>query len=222
MSAPRPSRVLRLPQVLAMLLAFFLAAGVGGVLLAGMAVPLATAAGTAANSATGLFDDLPADLNPSRPSEVSTLTYADGSVMASFWHQNRINMPLDQISEHVRNGIVAIEDRRFFEHNGVDLEGMARAMVNNLQGGDTEGASTLTQQYVKNVFIEKAAQLELTDPVAAADLYATATAQSYGRKLQEARYAIQLEKQYSKLQILEGYLNLAQFGPSVYGVEAAA
>lgn len=205
-----------------MLLAFFLAAGVGGVLLAGLAIPLATATGTAANSATGLFDDLPADLSPSRPSEVSTILYGDGSVMANFWQQNRINVPLEQISPNIQNAIVAIEDRRFFEHNGVDVEGMARAMVNNLQGGDTEGASTLTQQYVKNVFIESASQIELEDPVAAADLYESATAQSYGRKLQEARYAIQLEKQYSKSEILEGYLNLAQFGASVYGVEAAS
>ncbi len=205
-----------------MLLAFFLAAGVGGVLMAGLAVPFATAAGTATNSATGLFDDLPADLNPSRPSEVSVLYYADGSVMASFWQQNRINVPLDQVSQPMRDAIVAIEDHRFLEHNGVDLEGMARALVNNMQGGSTEGASTLTQQYVKNVFVEKASQLELTDAAAARELYESATAQSYGRKLQEARYAIQLEKQYSKAEILEGYLNLAQFGPSVYGVEAAS
>lgn len=205
-----------------MLLAFFLAAGVGGVLLAGLAVPLATAAGTTTNSAMSLFDDLPSDLNPTRPSEISTIYYADGSVMANFWYQNRINVPITQISQNIQDAIVAIEDHRFYEHNGVDLEGMARAMVNNVQGGDTEGASTLTQQYVKNVFVEKASQLELTDPAGAQELYDSATAQSYGRKLQEARYAIQLEKRYTKAQILEGYLNLSQFGSSVYGVEAAS
>jgi len=222
MAVTRSSRVLRFPQVIAMLLAFFLAAGVGGVLLAGLAVPLATAAGSATNSATGLFDDLPSDLNPTRPSEKSTIYYADGSPMANFWAQNRINVGLDRIDQNLQDAIVAIEDWRFYEHNGVDVEGMARAMVNNMQGGDTEGASTLTQQYVKNVFVEQARQLELTDPAGAKELYDAATAQSYGRKLQEARYAIQLEKLYTKAEILEGYLNLSQFGASVYGVEAAS
>lgn len=217
-----PGRLQRIPQTVAMLLAFFLAAGAGGVLLAGLAVPFAAAAGSATNSATGIFEDMPADLNPSRPSEISTIYFADGSVMGKFWFQNRINVSITDISQYMQDAIVAIEDRRFFEHNGVDVEGMARAMLNNARGGDTEGASTLTQQYVKNVFIEQASQLELTDPVAARELYEAATAQTYGRKLREARFAIQLEKEFTKHEILEGYLNLAQFGPSVYGVEAAS
>lgn len=222
MASRTHGRVLRLPQIIALLVTFFLASAMGGVLLAGLAVPFAAAAGTATNSATGLFDDMPADLNPSRPSEVSTIYYEDGSVMTHFWYQNRINVPLAEISPNIQQAIVAVEDHRFYEHNGVDVEGMARALVNNAQGGSTEGASTLTQQYVKNVFVERASQIEITDPVAARDLYEKATAQSYGRKLQEARYAIQLEKLHSKDQILEGYLNIAQFGVSVYGVEAAS
>lgn len=205
-----------------MLLAFLIAAGAGGVLLAGLAIPMATATGTVTNSAMNLFNDLPGEIDPGRPAESSTILYSDGTVLATFYYQNRIVVPIDQISPEVQHAIVSIEDRRFYEHNGVDLEGMARALVNNAQGGDTEGASTLTQQYVKNVFMEQAAVIERQDPDAAAELYESATAQSYGRKLQEARYAIQVEKRYTKQQILEGYLNLAQFGPSVYGVEAAS
>lgn len=209
-------------KAVALILAFFLAAGVGGVLLAGVALPLAAAAGTAANAATEIFNDLPEDIDPTRPSEISTIYYADGSVMTHFWYQNRISVPIEQISDNMQQAIVAIEDRRFYDHNGIDVEGMARALISNAQGGDTQGASTLTQQYVKNVFVERASQVELIDPVQAQELYDRATAQSYGRKLQEARYAIQLEKRYTKEEILEGYLNLAQFGPSVYGVEAAS
>lgn len=216
------SRVLRPPQALAMLLAFLLASAMGGFLLAGLAVPLAAGAGTVTNAASGVFSDLPEELKIDPPSEITSILAADGSLLAYFYNQNRIVVSLDEISPNIRNAIIAIEDRRFWEHSGVDVAGMARALFNNATGGSTEGASTLTQQYVKNVLMEEARAIEGTDPVRAQELYDAATQQTYGRKLQEARYAIALEQQYTKDEILAGYLNISQFGPSVFGVEAAS
>lgn len=216
MASRNNSRVLRPPQVLSMLLAFVLASVTGGVLMAGLAVPLVTGAGTVTNSTADLFNELPSELEIERPSQQSVMLAADGSVLATFYHENRIVVPLDKISQPMQDAIIAVEDRRFFEHRGVDPEGLARAFVVNFATGGSEGASTLTQQYVKNILIERG---RVADDRA---LIEAATAQTYGRKLQEARYAIALEQKYSKQDILQGYLNIAQFGPSVYGVEAAA
>ena len=104
---------------------------------------------------------------------------------------------------------VAIEDIRFFSHGGVDLQGTMRAALTNLgKGQTTQGGSTLTQQYVKNVL------------VAAGDK--SATSDSLARKVREARYAIALERRLTKSQILERYLNIVYFGEGAYGVESAA
>src|SRR5690606_3630225 len=130
--------------------------------------------------------------------------------------ENRIVVPLDQVSDAMKNAVVAIEDKRFWEHGGVDVEGIPRAFVNNLTGGSTQGASTLTQQYVKNVLIEQAVR---DDDVMAQH---EAKADTLGRKAREAKLAISLEKKMTKEEILQGYLNIAQFGRSVYGVETAA
>ena len=138
-----------------MLLAFLLVSGVGGFLMAGMAVPFVTAAGTVANSTTGLFNELPGELDIDKPSEQSIMLAADGSVLATFYADNRIIVGADEMAPSIREAIVAVEDRRFYEHNGVDVEGMGRAFVNNAVNSSTEGASTLTQQYVKNILIER-------------------------------------------------------------------
>ena len=208
--------MLRPPQVLAMLLAFLLVSLTGGVMLAGLAVPFVTGAGAVANATTGIFNELPGELEIDKPSEQSVMLAGDGSVLATFFYENRIVVPLDQVAVTMQDAIVAIEDRRFYEHKGVDPEGMARAFVNNLLNDSTEGASTLTQQYIKNILIERGRVSDDTEQVSAA------TERSYGRKLQEARYAIALEQRSSKQEILAGYLNIAQFGASVYGVEAAS
>ena len=114
----------------------------------------------------------------------------------------------------MRHAIVAIEDRRFYEHHGVDYKGILRAALTNQENGNvTQGGSTLTQQYVKNVLLESA-----TTP---AEIKA-ATDRSVQRKLREARYALALERKLTKDQILANYLNIANFGDGAYGVEAAA
>ena len=117
----------------------------------------------------------------------------------------------------MRTAQVAIEDHRFYEHGGADLQGILRAIISNQATGElTGGGSTLTQQYVKITLQENA--LRAGDKAGAA----AATARNYGRKIQELKYAIQLEKTLTKDQILEGYLNLVYYGDRAYGVEAAS
>ncbi|MFE6236298.1 transglycosylase domain-containing protein [Cellulosimicrobium sp. NPDC057862] len=204
-------------QLVALFLAFVLVSGVGGVLAAGLLVPLAAGANTATDTAVEVFDELPADLEPGPLSEQSRIYANDGTTrLATFYTENRIVVPLDQVSEPMKNAVIAIEDKRFWDHGGVDVEGLPRAVVNNITGGDTQGASTLTQQYVKNVLIEQAVRED--DTMA---LY-EANEKSLGRKAREAKLAIALEKKMTKEDILQGYLNIAQFGRSVYGVETAA
>lgn len=198
-------------------MAFLLLSGAGGVLAAGLVVPLAAGANTAADGAVQVFDELPDDLEPGPLAQLSTIYYEDGQTqIARIYTENRIVKPLDQIAQPMQDAVIAIEDRRFWKHGGVDLEGIPRAVVNNLQAEDTQGASTLTQQYVKNVLIEKAVRDE--DPVAQ---YA-ASEGTLHRKAREAKLAISLEKTMTKEEILQGYLNIAQFGASTYGVETAA
>jgi membrane peptidoglycan carboxypeptidase len=119
----------------------------------------------------------------------------------------------------VKNATLAAEDVRFYTHGGVDPTGILRALVSDIGHGGQQGASTITQQYVKNVCIQEAELLSTQAAVDAA--YADCTG-GISRKLKEARLAIGLEKKYSKNDILLGYLNIAGFGGQIYGIEAAA
>lgn len=215
-SPTAPARAKQPAQILALLLAFVLAVGAGGVAMAGLTMPVVLAASSTTAAGTSLFDDLPDEIQIDEPSQRSVMLAADGSRIASFYADNRIVVPLDQISKNIQHAVVAIEDRRFYDHKGIDPEGIARAFVNNALRDDVEGASTLTQQYVKNALIERARVAGDDDAVR------SAKEQEYGRKLREAKLAITLEKHASKDEILNGYLNIAPFGPSVYGVEAAS
>src|SRR5699024_5832386 len=136
--------------------------------------------------------------------------------LTTYYAQNRIVVTLEEISPHVVDAVVAVEDHRFYDHGGVDPEGLMRAAVTNLTSNTVQGGSTLTQQYVKNVLIE-AGQIA-GDPEA----IEAAHAPTLGRKLREAKLAIALERVRTKDEIMEGYLNIAPFGPSQYGVEVAA
>lgn len=205
-------------QALALLLTFVLLATVGGVLAAGLVIPLAAGTSTIAQGTTQAFYDLPTDLEPGPLSQASYIYASDGTPLATFFEENREVVPLTSISPYLQNAVISTEDRRFFSHGGIDPKGMTRAAVNNLvkKNAGTQGASTLTQQYVKNVLIEKANT--------AGDAAGVAAAQegSIDRKLREAKLAISLEKRMTKEEILAGYLNIAQFGLNVNGVEAAA
>ncbi len=195
---------------------FLLAVGVSvvaGVLVAGLVVPLVAGAGAMAKTASQDFENLPSVLvQPLLPQQTKIYT-ADGKLLATIYSQNRQVVPIAQISPLLQKAVVSIEDSRFYEHNGVDLRGLARALVSNAQGGSVQGGSTLTQQYVKNVLVLTAT----TDEERAA-----ATARTPARKLREMRLALGLEKVWSKAKILEGYLNIAYFGDGAYGAEAAA
>ena len=200
-----------------MLLVFVLLSSAGGILTAGFAMPAVGAAAAFTNASADFFDELPDDFDLLEPSQISVIKAADGTQIAQFYAENRIVVPLADISTNVQNAIIAVEDQRFYQHKGVDPTGIARAMVSNANGG-SQGASTLTQQYVRNVLVEAAIQKD--DPSA----QSAATARSAGRKIREIKYALTLEQKYpdAKQRILEGYLNIAAFGPSTYGVEASS
>lgn len=220
-----PGRRITAAQVLGLLLAFVLMSGLGGVLAAGLVMPAAGATSTVTNTAVRLFDDLPDELQQVSLSQKSVILAADGTLLAEFFSENRIVVPLDQVSQPMRDAVVAIEDHRFYEHGAIDPRGMMRALVQNVTTDSNQGGSTLTQQYVKNVLLQAALQdSETPEERLAAIEAATANegTEGYARKLAEAKMAIALEQRWSKDQILEAYLNIAQFGLSVYGVEAAA
>lgn len=209
-------RSLAPPQVVSMLVVFLALSGVGGVLSAGFATPFVGVTAALTKASAELFEELPSDFNVQQPSQISTLYASDGQEITQFYAENRIVVPLSQISVNMQNAIVAVEDQRFYQHQGVDPTGMVRALVSNNAGGSRQGASTLTQQYVRNTLIETG--LRNDDHKIIRD----ATESTVARKLREMKFALSLEQKYSKQQILEGYLNIAAFGPSTYGVEASA
>jgi membrane peptidoglycan carboxypeptidase len=217
-SAPR-----RLGTAASAFLGMIAVAVIAGVMVAVAVTPAIALTGTSAKNGIGLFENLPADLKIA-PLDQKTEIYAkDGTknvLLASFYTQNRQVIPWKDVSAVVKNAAVAGEDVRFYEHGGVDPLGIVRATVANAMGKNLQGASTITQQYVKNVCVQEAENLRTQKAIDAA--YAVCTDTSVTRKLKEARLAISLEKQYSKDQILLGYLNIAGFGGRVYGIESAA
>ena len=221
MSAAAPSRAreVNVVQALGLLLAFVLVAALGGVLVAGLVMPAVAGTSVAASTATTVFDDLPAELQEEELAQRSVVYDKSGRVLATFFEENRIIVPLADIAPILQKAVIASEDKRFYAHGGVDITGTVRALAVNLAGGD-QGGSTLTQQYVKNVLIEQANRNN--DRVAIEAARIAKGAEGYQRKLREAKLAIALEKKYTKDEILERYLNIAQFGASVYGIEAAA
>ena len=207
-SAPRPVAAMgRLGM-------FLLVTLVAGAVAAAMVLPVAAATGLLTRGAIDSFESLPSQLDAPDLPERSVILAADGSVMATIYYQNRVEVPLGAVSPVMRQAIVAVEDARFLEHPGIDLRGTMRAIVaNSTQSGSTQGGSTITQQYVKNLLIASATNEEELE---------AARARTPSRKLREIRYALQLERRYTKEEILERYLNIVYFGAGAYGVEAAA
>ncbi|SEB51651.1 penicillin-binding protein [Microbacterium hydrocarbonoxydans] len=207
---------------------------VAGLLVAASVTPVLAMTGIAGSQALTIFDKLPANLQVNRPMEQSTIYAMNADKkpveLASFYEQNRIPVTYDQINPVVYDAILSSEDKDYFSHGGINVGATAKALVDNLRGTDDRGASTITQQYVKNVLIQECEQE--ADPASgtyADDLqqcWLDATnakgAEGIERKLQEMRYALQIEKEYSKNDILLGYLNIANFGGTVYGIESAA
>ncbi|MEU8029127.1 transglycosylase domain-containing protein [Streptomyces sp. NPDC049099] len=186
-----------------------------GAVMAGIALPAAGALGLAAKGSVKSFDEIPANLKSPQLSQRTTILDNRGKPIASVYSRDRTVVELKDISPYMQKAIVAIEDSRFYKHGAIDLKGVLRALNKNAQsGGVAQGASTLTQQLVKNYFIEEAGD----DPTKVAE----ATQQTLGRKIRELKYAIQTEEKLGKKKILENYLNITFFGEQAYGVEAAA
>ncbi|MEW2359149.1 transglycosylase domain-containing protein [Spirillospora sp. NPDC029432] len=191
-----------------------LGAGVAaGVLVAFIALPGVGSAGLTARDAANNFEAMEGQLKTSPPSEKTVMYDVNGKEIARFFDKYRESVRLDQVNQVMKQAIVDIEDSRFYQHGALDLKGTIRALASNANSEQTQGGSTLTQQYVKNLLVDNAK----TD-----EEYADATAPTVGRKLRELRYALDVEQRLTKDQILEGYLNIAYFGGGAYGVQAAS
>ncbi len=194
--------------------AFLATAVVAGVLAAGLAMPAVGMVGSVANSAVATIESLPTDMDaPTLPQRTEILD-SDGNHLAWYFVQNRKVVPLEKMGKWLPQAIVAIEDSRFYEHEGVDFRGTLRALATNQGAGEVQqGGSTITQQYVKLILLTQARTKEEQE---------AATERTIGRKLREASLALAMEKDLEKEEILEGYLNIAYYGAGAYGAEAAA
>ncbi|MFC7622324.1 transglycosylase domain-containing protein [Microlunatus sp. GCM10028923] len=213
-----PVSPLRVVKIVSSFLLFAVVSVVAGVLVAGLFVPLAGLSGVTGQAAAGQLDELPAELETPPQAERSTVLLGNGEVLTHFYDQNRIYTELDDIAPEMITALLAIEDHRFYEHGALDLTGTLRALLRNSSGSDTQGGSSISQQYVKMVLLE-ACDL---DQQCIAEVTRSDGPEGYQRKIKELRYALALEQKFSKDEILERYLNIAYFGNGVYGVEAAA
>ncbi len=189
-----------------------------GILVAGMLFPIAGGLGALSNQASETVNSVSAELVEEQVPLVTTMTDASGAPIAYLFDQNRFEVEPADIADTMKAAIIAIEDRRFFEHEGVDWRGITRAATTNLTARGSalegQGASTLTMQYVKNY------QLYAVADTAAERAAAVETTPA--RKLREVRVALQLERQVNKPEILARYLNIVFFGNNAYGIASAA
>ena len=205
-------------RALSLVLAYIVLCVTGGVVASLLFVPAVFGANTVAKAVIPSLQVEGIDFDVTSLPQQSRMYASDGSLIATFYSQNRVVVPIKDVSEYMQKAIVAREDRRFFEHSGVDVQGVMRAFIQTyVLKRDMQGGSSLTQQYVKNVLMVQAR--EDNDPIAEYHAQESTVA----RKLREMLIAVQMEKMYSKPEILQGYLNIAQFGSNnLYGVETAA
>ena len=134
---------------------------------------------------------------------ISKVFSADGTVIHEFYEEKRIPIPLQEIPDFLKKAVIVVEDKRFYSHWGVDFMGILRAFYVNIRSGDiVQGGSTITQQLARNLFLT--------------------TEKTLSRKIREAILALEIERTYSKDEILEMYFNQVYFGSGAYGIEAAA
>ncbi|WP_413601519.1 transglycosylase domain-containing protein [Curtobacterium sp. Curtsp57] len=203
---------------------------VGFSVLAGLLVtigvtPAIAVAGVTTTSTIGVFESLPEYIEIGElPQRNEVLAYQNGQPvhLATVYDQNRQELKFDQISDQLKNAAIDGEDKRFYDHGGVDMTSLVRAGVGSLAGGlgESGGGSTLTMQLVRNIKMQQALELPTLEEQQKA--YKDAVEQTIPRKLEEMKLAIGLAKKYSKKEILTGYLNIAYFGDQTYGVQAAA
>ena len=186
-----------------------------GVIVAGLLFPVVGGVGIASNHASELVAQGSADIVDGEVPTVSTMVDAAGKPIAWLFVQRRWEVPTDRIADTMKLAIVSIEDKRFADHNGVDLQGTLTGLAGFLKGaGDARGGSTIEQQYVKNFNLLVNAETEAERQAAVETTPA--------RKLREIRMALALDKTLSKPEILTRYLNLVPFGNGAYGIQAAA
>ncbi|HEX4016947.1 MAG TPA: transglycosylase domain-containing protein, partial [Frankiaceae bacterium] len=199
------------PRKLLYIVALAVAAGL---LAAGIVTPVVLGTGLAAKAASNSFESLPTALPEPTLGRDSVILDAAGNKIATLHGtENRVPVKIAQVPEIMKTAIVDIEDSRFYSHDGIDYKGLLRAALTDTNGSYSQGGSTITQQYVKNVLLYSADSAEQA---------AAATDKSIARKIREARLALALEERWSKSQILKGYLNIVYFGQSAYGIGAAA
>ncbi|AGZ45893.1 transglycosylase domain-containing protein [Actinoplanes friuliensis] len=186
-----------------------------GVAVAAAAFPAVAMSGLAAKAGSEGFASLPSEIKHATAPQLTRVFASDNKTpIAVFFDEFRSDVPLKDISINMRNAIVAAEDHEFFTHNGVDLKGAARALVNNTgKDNNKQGASTLTMQLVR---------MSLSYSASTPTEVVNATKDTPTRKISEMKYAMQLEKELTKDQILGRYLNAAPFGNGAYGVFAAS
>ncbi|MFB2555228.1 transglycosylase domain-containing protein [Herbiconiux liangxiaofengii] len=197
---------------------------IAGILVTAMVTPALAVTGIAANNSIGMFENLPSYIKPDALAQKTNIyaTKSDGTnvLLASVFEQNREEVGWDQIAQSVKDAVVAVEDPRFYSHGGVDVAATLRAAAGNALETSSSGASTISMQYVRNIQVQKAEAIQ--DEAERDAAYEEATKTSIDRKLKEIKLAIGLEKEFSKDDILLGYLNIAPFGGRVYGIQSAA
>ena len=165
----------------------------------------AVISGTVGGFFLALTHDLPQikALETFKPAAITRIYSADKVLLTELFTERRVPVRLTAIPNDLKQAIIATEDRKFYEHTGVDLKAVLRAIVTDIRaGGFVQGASTITQQLARTLFLTPQ--------------------KSIIRKLKEALLAFQVERRYTKDEILERYLNQVYFGSGAYGVEAAA
>ena len=195
-----------------------------GVLVTAMITPALAVTSVAANNTIGIFENLPDFIKLGEQTQQNTIYANRGGqpvLIASVYKQNRQEVAWKEASPFLLNAAVAGEDRRFYNHGGVDISSVARALVQNAQASSIQsGSSTLDMQLVRNILMQEALSQPTEKKRQAA--YKEAVKQTPDRKLKEMKLAISLDKKYTKKQILLAYLNIVGFGGNTYGIESAA
>jgi membrane peptidoglycan carboxypeptidase len=187
-----------------------------GILTAGLLLPYVGGLGLVSGNAASKFLDTTCTYEASEPPQKTTVYARDGkTVIATLFSQDRVPLALKYVPKALQDALVATEDRRFYEHHGVDLRGLIRSAIST-GSGDTQGGSTLTMQYVKQVRYYQAGDDKKKQEAA--------VAVNLDRKMEDAKCALYIEGTLhkSKQQILEDYLNIAFFGEHSYGIQTAA
>ncbi|GAA3047283.1 hypothetical protein GCM10020000_29230 [Streptomyces olivoverticillatus] len=160
------------------------------------------ALGVGAFWALYLYVDVPGEGNPAAKLQSNIYKSSDGKQIARIGDVNREEVPLAKIPKDVRYAVIAAENKTFYTDPGVDLKGTARGLLNTLMGRGKQGGSTITQQYVKNYYLDQR--------------------QTVSRKVNELFISLKVQDKFSKDKILEGYLNTSYYGRGAYGIQAAS